>query len=79
MKEQNNIEGIVDKTSLKCKGILFMFLDFFPLNVTTVAPHYSNHLTPFTPQTLHQCLSPHHSQVSFPPSSIQTNKTFSSK
>lgn len=22
MKEQNNIEGTVDKTSLKCKGVL---------------------------------------------------------
>lgn len=30
MKEQNNIEGTVDKTSLKCKGIcIFLFSIFF--------------------------------------------------
>lgn len=75
MKEQNNIEGTVDKTSLKCKGILFFFRFSSSLNVTTVAPQQSNHLLPFTPETFHQFLSssPHHGQISLPPSIKQTN------
>ena len=54
MKEQNNIEGTVDKTSLKCKGVWFFILFwrfFFLLNVTTVARPPSNRPSPFTPET----------------------------
>lgn len=47
MKEQNNIEGTVDKTSLKCKGEYFL-LDF----LTTVAPQPSNPLSPITPENI---------------------------
>lgn len=46
MKEQNNIEGTVDKTSLKCKGVLNFFKFLFSSFVTTVAPQPSNHLHP---------------------------------
>lgn len=83
MKEQNNIEGNVDKTSLKCKGVwIFVFLDFLALkcyNCGTLA----NHTFPL--KTLNQFLSESHQplflqtsnvphrQISLPPSFSYTS------
>lgn len=64
MKEQNNIEGTVDKTSLKCKGVLnFFFFYFLPYHCGTSA---INHLSPFTPETFSLSMKPHPSEPSMP-------------
>lgn len=58
MKEQNNREGTVDKTSLKCKGVIQIL---FLLNVTSVAPRLTRPPPTFAPDTFHRPpSSPHH-------------------